>query len=255
MILVKDVMTKDPECVDPSDLVTKARSVMRKHNRRCFPVVEDGKLRGIVTRGDVMRVTSNKTNLLVEGIMTRNVITTTPGDDLFSCARKMIKAGIRQLPVAEEDTIVGIVSAYDILSAFVENDHKPVKKKISEIMTYEVVHCEPDDELSGIWNKMYASGFSGFPVLKKDRVIGMITRMDIIKEGSVRLSKESGKGRVVHVKKVMRTPAITIKPEAKTNEAAGIIMSEDIIRLPVTDEDGRMIGIVDIEDIIRAYIG
>lgn len=255
MILVQDVMAKEPECIHPSDQVTKARSIMRGHKRRSFPVVEDGKLVGIVTRGDVMRVTSSKTNLLVEGVMTKNVVSAAQDDDLFSCARKMIKVGIRQLPVIEGDNLVGIISARDLLAAFVGHKYNPVKRKVSDIMTSEVVCCEPGDELSGIWDKMYASGFSGFPVVGKKKVIGMLTRMDIIKEGSVRLSKESGRPRIVHVEKAMKTPAITIDSEADIKEAAELMLERDIIRLPVVDEDKKLVGIVDIEDILRAYVG
>ncbi len=255
MILVKDVMTENPEYVNPSDLVTKARSIMRKHSRRCFPVVEDRKLTGIVTRGDVMKITSSKTNLLVEGIMTKNVITATSDENLSSCTRKMIKASVRQLPVVEDDTLVGIISAYDILSVFVKNGYTPVKKRISEIMTTDVIYCEQEDELSKIWDKMYSSGFSGFPVLKKGKVIGMITRSDIIKEGSVRLSKESGRTKVVPVKRAIKTPAITTTVNSKIEDATKIMTESGIIRLPITDKEGHLLGIVDVEDILRAYVG
>ncbi|MBN2013987.1 MAG: CBS domain-containing protein [Candidatus Altiarchaeota archaeon] len=255
MVLVQDVMTADPECIHASDLVTKARSIMRRHRRRSLPVVEEDKLVGIITRGDVMRVTSNKANLLVGGIMVKNVVTSGLEEDLLSCAQKMIKAGIRQLPVVADDRIVGIISARDLLAAFMKHSHNPVKKKIADVMTSEVVFCEPGDEISGIWDKMYASNFSGFPVLKKKKVIGVLTRMDMIRAGSVRLSKESGRPKIVHVEKAMRTPAVTIKPGADVKEAAALMLERDIIRLPVTDEKGHLQGIVDIEDILRAYVG
>ncbi len=256
MVLVKDIMTKDPESVQASDLVTKARSIMREQGYRSFPIIEDGRIEGIVTRGDVMRVTSSKTNLLVDGIMTKNLITTTPDEDIFSCTREMIKAGIRQFPVVENEKLVGIISSSDILTAFVEHDYNPVKKKISDTMvTGNIVCCEPEDELSSIWDKMYSSGFSGFPVIKKDQVIGVITRRDIIRDGSVRLSKESGKGRVVYVKKAMRTPAITVKPGVDVKDAAALMLKKKISKLPVTDEKNKLVGIIDIADILKAYAG
>jgi len=255
MILVKDVMTENPVYVHASDLVTKVRSIMRDKGYRALPVLEQEKLIGIISRGDVLRVTSSKTNLLVEGIMNRNAVTTTPEKDLFSCTRKMIKAGIRQLPVVDDNKLVGIISSTDVLSAFVKNGYRSVKKKINEIMTTDVIYCEQEDELSKIWDKMYTSGFSGFPVLKKGKVIGMITRSDIMKEGSVRLSKESGRTKVVPVKRAIKTPAITTTGDSKIEDAAKIMTESKIIRLPVTDKEGHLLGIVDIEDVLRAYVG
>lgn len=255
MILVKDVMTENPVHVHASDLVTKVRSIMREKGYRALPVLEHDRLIGIIARGDVLRITSSKTNLLVEGIMNRNVITITPEEDLFSCTRRMIKSGIRQLPVVDNNKLVGIISSTDVLSAFVKNGYRPVKKRVGEIMTTDVIYCEQEDELSKIWDKMYSSGFSGFPVLKKGKVIGMITRGDIIREGSVRLSKESGRTRLVPVKRVIKTPAITTTANSKIEDAARIMTENKIIRLPVTDKEGHLLGIVDVEDILRAYVG
>jgi CBS domain-containing protein len=187
--------------------------------------------------------------------MNRSIVTATPDEDLFSCTRKMVKSGVRQLPVVENSGLVGIISSTDVLSSFVENRYNPVKKRVQEVMTSDVVYCEQDDELSRIWDKMYSSGFSGFPVLKKGRVIGMVTRSDIMKEGSVRLSKESGKTKVVPVKRAIKTPAITATIESRIEDIAKTMIDNKIIRLPVTDREGRLLGIVDVEDILRAYVG
>jgi CBS domain-containing protein len=255
MILVKDIMTRDPEYFYPQDQVTKARSVMRDHHYRSFPVVKDARLVGIITRGDVMRVTSNKANILVEGIMTKNIEAASPEEDLFSCTHKMLKAGLRQMPVVAKDALVGIISASDILATFLENKYTPQKKNVLDIMTTGVLYCEPEDELLHIWDKMYASGLSGFPVVLKGKVVGMITRMDMIREGSMRVSKESGKGKTVHVKKAMKKPAVTISRDASTKDAAELMIKKKISRLPTTDEKDRLVGIVDVEDILRAYAG
>jgi CBS domain-containing protein len=255
MVLVKEVMTAEPEYFHPQDQVTKARSVMRDHRYRSFPVVKDDRLVGIITRGDVMRVTSSKANILVEGIMTKNIEAASPEEDLFSCTQKLLKAGLRQMPVVSKEKLVGIISASDILATFVGNKYTPKKKNVSGIMTTGVLYCDPEDELLHIWDKMYASGLSGFPVVVKGKVVGMITRVDMIREGSVRVSKDSGKGKTVRVKKAMKTPAITISRDASTEDAAALMVKKRISRIPVTDEKDRLVGIVDIEDILRAYAG
>lgn len=252
---VGDVMTKDPVCVKPDDFITKVRSIMRDYGFRALPVVDDGRLIGIISRGDVLRVTSRKTNILVNGLMSENVVTACPDDDIFETARKMIGSGVRQLPVVENGKIIGIITSKNILSEFVKREYKPVKKKVRDVMTEDVIFCNSEDEISKIWDKMYSSGYSGLPVLKKGKVIGMITRMDIIREGSIMLSKESGKIRNASIKKVQRTPAITTSPESSIIDTAERMIENNITRLPVVDEENRLTGIVDIADILKAYIG
>ena len=255
MVSVKEIMTKEPVCVESSDLVTRARSLIRKYGYRALPVLEKGKLVGIISRGNILKITSSKTNISVEGIMNRNLITVSEDDDIFSAAKAIVRSGVRQLLVVDNGNLKGIISSMDILDKFVKEDYHPVKKKIDEVMTTDVVYCEQDDEISKIWDMMHSSGFSGLPVLKNNKIIGIVTRMNILKQGSVRLSKESGKIRNAPVKRVMMTPAITVTPATGVKRAAGTMVKRRIIRLPVVDKKKELVGIVDIEDILRAYVG
>ena len=253
MLLAKDVMTEDPVILQASDSATHARAIIRDQGHRAYPVLDDGRLAGILTRGDVLKVTSNKSNMLVKGIMSQNLMTANLGDDLFSCAKKILNAKIRQLVVVNEGKLTGIITSSDIIAAFLEKDYNPVKKKISEIMSTNIISCEPEDEIPGIWDIMGSSGFSGLPVVSKEKLLGMITRMDIFRAG-FRLSKESGKSRSGHVQKIMKSPAIAVTSDVDTRVAAQAMIHKNIIRLPVVDEKEHLIGIVDIEDILRAYI-
>lgn len=252
MLSVKDLMTKNPVCINSTDTVTKARSIMRKYGYKALPVLKDGKLIGIVSRGDVLRITSSKTNLQVRGIMNPNVISIHSDGDIFSAARLMVKSGIRQIIVI--DTNLGILSSMDVLNGFISENYSPPIKKIENIMVKKIVRCEHDDEISKIWDKMYSSGFSGLPVVKKSKIVGMVTRMDILKHGAIRPSKESGKRKIVPVEKAMRTPAITVKPSTSVKDAAKTMVKNRILRLPVVDKGDKLIGIVDVEDILRAYV-
>ncbi len=252
MLSVKDLMTKNPVCINSTDTVTRARSIMRKYGYRALPVLKDEKLVGIVSRGDVLRITSSKTNLQVSGIMNPNVISINSDSDIFSAARLMVKSNIRQIIVT--NTELGILSSMDVLRGFIRENYSPSIKKIENIMVRKVVSCEHDDEISRIWEKLYSSGFSGLPVLKKSRVVGMITRTDILKHGAIRLSKESGKRKSVLVERVMRTPAITVTPSTSVKDAAKIMVKNRILRLPVVDKGNKLIGIVDVEDILKAYV-
>ena len=253
MVSVKEVMSQRVVCVKQDDLVTKARSLMRDRYR-ALPVLSDDKLVGIVTRGDILKITSSKTNIQVRGLMSKNLVTTSPDEDLRDAARRLVESSVRQLPVVEDGKLLGIISSVDVLAAFIEHGYTPVRKNVGEIMSTNVTYCEVRDEISTIWDRMCASGFAGLPVLKKGEVIGIITRRDILHHGSVRLSKESGSRKLVRVEKAMRTPPITVTPEETTDDVARIMIKRDIARLPVA-KGSKLEGIVDIEDILKAYIG
>lgn len=254
MVLVKDVMTKNPIFLKPNDFVTKARSVIRDFGYRALPVLENGKLVGIVSREEILRVTSSKANVEIKGIMQKNVVVTNPDTDIFSAGREIINKEVRQLPVVKDNMLVGIISSMDILKSLVKNKYKPIKEKVEDVMSRNVIHCKVEDELSKVWGKIYEKGFSGLPVLKKERIIGMITRSDIIKHGNIRLSKESGRVKDAKVKRVMRTPVKVVDKETKITKAAELMLRGKISRLPIVDKSKNLEGIVDIEDILRAYI-
>ena len=255
MASVSDVMTRNPVCVNPDDLVTHARSVFRKYGFRAMPVVDDrNRIVGIISRGDVMLVTSTKTNLKVSGIMNPNLFSVAPEDGIKYAAQMLSSYGVRQLPVVKSGKVVGIISSMDILKRFFEEDIPPKKEKVADFMSEKVIYCEPDDDLTLIWNKMLVRGFSGLPVVENKVVKGMITRMDVLSHSRALLAKESGKPRGVRVKKIMQTPAITIRPSDKISRAAKLLVENKIIRLPVVDDKHKLIGILDIEDVIRAYL-
>ena len=226
---------------------------MRKHGYRALPVVLDRKLVGIVSRGDVMKFTSNRSNLSVGGIMTKNVLVAKPDDDVNDAAKTMITGEVRQLPVVDGE-VRGVITALDILKSLIRGGHTPKKRRVNDVMTTDVVYCSPDDDLTAIWDKTTKSGFSGLPVVSRKKVVGIITRGDLLKRGSFRISRESGKTKTAQVSKVMKTPPIKVKTGSFVADAGSLMTGNRIMRIPVVNDKNELVGIVDVEDILRAYV-
>lgn len=120
--------------------------------------------------------------------------------------------------------------------------------KIREIMTPNPISCHADTNLAAIAGLMWEHNCGALPVLNdQDCVIGMITDRDIcIALGtSNRRAAETNAGQVIAGK------VVRCNPDADIGEALSCLQSSQVRRLIVSDDAGRVQGIVSIDDIIR----
>jgi CBS domain-containing protein len=130
---VRDIMTSPAIVITPDTTVPVANAIMRQHNIRHLPVVENGRLVGIISRGDLREASiSNAINadfyelnfmlnrLQVKDIMTRRVYTVTPEAPVVHAAELMTRHKIAGLPVvAPDNSVIGIVTESDLLNMLV----------------------------------------------------------------------------------------------------------------------------------------
>lgn len=130
--LVKDWMTPDPITIAPSTTLPEANRLMKECGIRRLPVVDSGRLVGIVTLGDVREASPSAatslsiyelnyllSRLTVEKIMTRDPIAISPETSLEAAARLMLEHKIGGLPVVDEGKVVGIITESDIFRLLV----------------------------------------------------------------------------------------------------------------------------------------
>jgi CBS domain-containing protein len=258
-MLVEDIMSRDPLYVEDSTFLTKARQLIRDNHVRGLPVVNSQlHVIGIVTTQDMLRVTSTKSNVTVSGY-TVKVPTVTGQMNILDAARLMLKEKSTMLPVIESEdnpVLKGIVSLLDVFKNL--DLEKMPDKEISEIMSTKVITASPDDPITKVWDRMVEEDFTGLPVIREDKPIGMITRFDILKRGWARISKESETRPVdslqMPVQKLMSTPIYSVKSTDNLRTAIEMMMKYDVGRMSVMD-DGRLVGIVDRNDLIKSYLG
>ncbi len=132
-MFVKDRMTANPVTVTETTPIVEAGEIFRKNNFARLPVVRDGKLIGIITREDLLKVTPSAATTLsvwelnyvlsklqVKDAMTKSPITIRPDVTLEEAALLMREKEIGALPVVEDDALIGIITESDIFEAFLD---------------------------------------------------------------------------------------------------------------------------------------
>ncbi len=125
---VRDLMTKNPITVDSETLVMDARKIMEENNIRRLPVVDKGKLVGIVTMHDILMASPSPATSLsiyelnyllakmkVKEIMKKNPITVSPDTTFEEALRIGQEKKIGSFPVMENGKLVGIATESDIV--------------------------------------------------------------------------------------------------------------------------------------------
>jgi len=115
---IVNLMTPDPVTIDQHDKLSKAKAIMQAGNFRRVPVVDDGRLVGILTERDLQKYSGFLESTRVTAAMRTSLITVTPYDTVEFAARLMLKHKIGGLPIVADGTLVGIVTTTDLLKAF-----------------------------------------------------------------------------------------------------------------------------------------
>lgn len=136
MLLVRDSMTREVLTVGPETKATEALALCRENRIRHLPVLEGGRLVGIISDrdlrsatpvlGDSARVEALR-RIRVAEEMARDVATVHPEDPIEDAAMTMYERKIGCLPVVEGDDLAGILTSSDVLRAFVRlvGAHEP----------------------------------------------------------------------------------------------------------------------------------
>lgn len=119
-MIVSRWMTKDPITVKSNETLAAAQRKMEAGKFRRLPVVDDGRLVGIITDRDLRQHVGGLERVKVNAAMTEAVVTVTPGTRLDQAAHLMVKHKIGATPVVENGRLMGIVAASDLLRAFAE---------------------------------------------------------------------------------------------------------------------------------------
>lgn len=177
-----------------------------------------------------------------------------------------LRAALREVKTYIDITEEDLKKIYEIALRHAK-ERLALKIPVKAVMTPAVIAVKEDSDINEAARLLSDGNISGMPVVDEgNHVIGVITEADILSTAGMekgytfkdilrhilgepqRKSKTGNK-----VKDMMTAPAITTKPDRDVREVAGILDEKRIKRLPVVDDENRLIGLISRADIVRAY--
>ncbi|TLS45335.1 CBS domain-containing protein [Streptomyces montanus] len=143
---------------------------------------------------------------------------------------------------------------------------------VGEVMTREVVEARRETSFKDVARLLESHGISGLPVVDHDdKVLGVISESDLIHGQAARSTPGRGRrfripalgrsarhaaavARATTAEELMSTPAVTVHPEQPVADAARVMERHHVERLPVVDEEDRLIGIATRRDLLRVFL-
>jgi CBS domain-containing protein len=134
----------------------------------------------------------------------------------------------------------------------IKDDESDAAAPVSEFMTKTVLTANVDQTIQSVCKIMHENHIGSVVIVKREidgnKPLGIITESDIIhKIGSVELFSTQ-----TPIRELMSSNIISIKPHNTISDVIGIMHGNNIRRLPVIGNDGKMIGIITDKDILKA---
>ena len=274
---VKDYMSAPIYVIERNEPIQRARNLMFKYGIGRLPVMDAGKLVGIVTKYDI----TNRLNqaapewrrrpidkVPIQVVMTEKPITIFPDATMPQAAELLIENGISGLPVERDGEIVGMITSRDIMKYFSEQD---LKATVGDMMSKNVLRVHRHHTIGHVLEEMNVQGQSRALVYEDNTTpVGIVTRSgltfseimgpkDEMETKNIKMTrKESTAGRKQYryvkqmpfvAEDIMTSPIFTIGSEIKAVQASQTLVEKNIIGMPVMDNN-EVVGYFSADEII-----
>jgi CBS domain-containing protein len=120
-------------------------------------------------------------------------------------------------------------------------------KRISDVMSSNPCSIDANKPVAYAAKMMKEEDVGLAPIVEGDRLVGTLTDRDIV----TRVVAEGKDPQSVSVREVASADVVTIDPQQDLSEALRLMASNQVRRLPVVEEDGRLVGVVAQADVAR----
>jgi CBS domain-containing protein len=181
--------------------------------------------------------------LKARDIMSKDLVVASPEDSLSDVLGKMKKHDVHEIPVVRKKKLVGMVS-YNTLT---KRRSLPMSTKVERIMVAPPRIAE-SDSVAEVAEMMMATGSRAIPVASKRKLLGIISRTDLI--GSVRGMKMLSE---VEVNSVMSHSPQCVLETHTLHRARSLMKDLDERSIPVCGSSGHLVGVVGVKDLANYF--
>ena len=121
-----------------------------------------------------------ETGIKVGDVMAKGIVTASPSDTVKKACEIMAKHDLSGMTVIEKGKVVGMLTQGDLVP-LIANGKDPSKVKVKQIMGTKLAKIGPDEDISQAAKVMVTSKVKRLPVLRKGKLVGVITQTDIVK--------------------------------------------------------------------------
>ncbi|MDR2854715.1 MAG: IMP dehydrogenase [Methanomicrobiales archaeon] len=137
----------------------------------------------------------------------------------------------------------GISVIHRNMSPEMEAEEVKIVKRESKLIERKVHTVTSDASIADVGNILHMHGISGVPVLENEKVVGIVSRRD--------MQAFAFSGGHASIKTIMTKNPITADASVTADEAFDLMYSNKVERLPIVGEDGCLIGIITMQEILN----
>lgn len=259
---IEEIMTHEIITITPESTLYEAACIMGERHIGSLIVLKYNTPVGIITERDLLKVVSRgvdlekdwKTGIIsikevkVEKAMSCPVTRICLDSSIKKAAQIMIEEKIGRLPVCDSGKIVGIITSSDLIRSLPEvPENMKAWLEIDYFMTKQVITADRETLVENVAKIMATKQIGSVIITKKGEPIGIFTERDLLTKF---LAKD--KSLKTQVGKACSSPLITAPLGINVHDAASIMASKHIRRLPITKER-KLVGILSARDLVEAY--
>lgn len=246
-LLVGNYMTAYPISVKPTVSFKTVIDFMAENGFATLIVMEEQSIipLGVLTEREVLRYVVSEGKIpdkQVKDLQIQPFVSVTPGTTVLEAAKLMISKKSRVLVFADNNMLVGIITASDMLRAFRKTIISP---PIDKVMSTKVHQCTYDDSILDASKIMHEQKI-GSVIVSKGSLYGIFTQRDLmhVLQKEIEMTSKVGD--------YSSFPLVTAKKGILANEAASIMAANNLKRLVLTEND-IPVGVVTARDIVDAF--
>ena len=193
-VKIARLMTSPVISISPDTSVLQAGTIAEENHVKKLPVIDNGKLVGIITQTDLVRVLTYYGMWRdIEEIMTPDVVTIQSEATVVQAAEAMTNNNISCIVVLNDKQVTGVLTERDILKRVIAAQKDPDTTKINEVMSSPVKTVPPDYSVFSASRLIENVNIRRLVVLEGSTLKGIVTQTDIFRAVKRKLQNEEEK--------------------------------------------------------------